>query len=878
MTAFRSSSSTDSLPPIGGHGLMEVRESPSGISSTQMKSAQSSRTQLLVARPSTSSAFGDSGARLGKPSSPAVANRQWMHEVAEQVKSLREEIEKKEELLSRLRSDNLLLQSRLKSDQEKFTVDGLCNQLLHHVKEGGESTPRENLPPFILERVVAVVEERKQLAVQVSQWRGKAEASSGELAAENVRSSSLETDLKQTKRRFQEQEGKLESYKTDMEMHQQNSARQTALVQSLRQRIEELESGLRSKTSEMSQHNTISSTIKREAESLKGRVTELEEQLCLQTETVQRSEERVSQTGRKYQSLCQSFGQLLDVEGVGLMSPLDDMLVAKVTRILQDNEHLQSSMATMQASVEASETDARAGRETIMRLVAEVGKEQKAAASCQEQLRKMQLERDTADQQITQLHQELENAKEQLSALQTYCKQLKAESEGKDARLQSLDVQLESVRLSATNADTKYSEVCQQFSGMLNSFGFEVSSHEGAILGKVQEVLIERKNSRPMRDTLENQVGLLSRQVAEHERISSSASEQASQLESKLGDKDEQIEALENEIVAVDSFKDELKKKAEKHKVFVACLCEALQLKDLTSSIGLEINSETILTRAEQLVKQESDAVCEKSSLVYGLQRKVKSMKKELESKELQINLLQRKMTSQDEKIALFYEREKEEDRAIDRAKKMQKQLERASRHINEQKAALTEMKAQLHDVNEFRSQCVEQSQKLKHYESAVEDLSTAKGRLTKQLAAAQRKLDKSASDNKESVDQQQKVTSSLKDDLTATRMAFSESKEREQQLLQFRNALARALGLDLNATNMADYEIVARVERIVEAGNTHLAASRTLESSLLQLGSNFQTSYESAMSLVSPRKHQRAGNSLADIRELPSNFAMKPV
>ena len=33
----------------------------------------------------------------------------------------------------------------------------------------------------------------------------------------------------------------------------------------------------------------------------------------------------------------------------------------------------------------------------------------------------------------------------------------------------------------------------------------------------------------------------------------------------------------------------------------------------------------------------------------------------------------------------------------------MQKQLERASRHINEQKSALTEMKAQLHDVDEYR-------------------------------------------------------------------------------------------------------------------------------------------------------------------------------
>ena len=108
-----------------------------------------------------------------------------------------------------------------------------------------------------------------------------------------------------------------------------------------------------------------------------------------------------------------------------------------------------------------------------------------------------------------------------------------------------------------------------------------------------------------MRETLEHQIGLLTQQVTEHERITSSTSDQAVQLESQLGSRDEQITALEKEIIAVDTYKDTLKKEAEDHKDFVARLCQTLQLDHLTASIGLEINSETILTRAELLVKQE---------------------------------------------------------------------------------------------------------------------------------------------------------------------------------------------------------------------------------------------------------------------------------
>ena len=44
------------------------------------------------------------------------------------------------------------------------------------------------------------------------------------------------------------------------------------------------------------------------------------------------------------------------------MSPLDDMLVAKVTSLMHENDELKTEMAFVRASVDASETDARAGR------------------------------------------------------------------------------------------------------------------------------------------------------------------------------------------------------------------------------------------------------------------------------------------------------------------------------------------------------------------------------------------------------------------------------------------------------------------------------------------------------------------------------------
>jgi uncharacterized protein (DUF3084 family) len=183
----------------------------------------------------------------------------------------------------------------------------------------------------------------------------------------------------------------------------------------------------------------------------------------------------------------------------------------------------------------------------------------------------------------------------------------------------------------------------------------------------VQEVASAHKNTESLVETLEHQVKLLKQQVGEHEHLSASAIERAQNLESQLKEKDEQIQALEKEILAVDTIKDDLKKDKEKYVEFSNELCETLNIGQLTTSLGLEVNSEVLLARVQQLVKQEGGALAEKTSALSSLQRKMKATKKDVESRDLHITLLQKKIGAQEEKLAYYFKRESEEASAVDK-------------------------------------------------------------------------------------------------------------------------------------------------------------------------------------------------------------------
>lgn len=93
----------------------------------------------------------------------------------------------------------------------------------------------------------------------------------------------------------------------------------------------------------------------------------------------------------------------------------------------------------------------------------------------------------------------------------------------------------------------------------------------------------------------------------------------------------------------------------------------------------------------------------DRSTAIYSLQRKLKWFKQQLESKELQLGLLQKKLTSLEDVVRDKSRVEVERDESSIRFKKLQKQCEKYQREILQSKQLVTDLKAKLLETSELK-------------------------------------------------------------------------------------------------------------------------------------------------------------------------------
>ena len=78
--------------------------------------------------------------------------------------------------------------------------------------------------------------------------------------------------------------------------------------------------------------------------------------------------------------------------------------------------------------------------------------------------------------------------------------------------------------------------------------------------------------------------------------------------------------------------------------LFLERISRALKMDPLAADVGLELACDAVVGRAEQLVNLEADQLSDRKTHIYNLQRKVKSLKEQLESKDLHMELLRKKV------------------------------------------------------------------------------------------------------------------------------------------------------------------------------------------------------------------------------------------
>ncbi|CAJ1074476.1 coiled-coil domain-containing protein 170 [Xyrichtys novacula] len=356
-----------------------------------------------------------------------------------------------------------------------------------------------------------------------------------------------------------------------------------------------------------------------------------------------------------------------------------------------EKERLKMKIAVLEESVKSCEVDCKASRETVLRLVAELDRERRKTASSAAALDSLKSELDGLAEGRRSVEMERGTLMERVEASKRVIDAARRESQCLETQVEELERKLQSSQRETQTAEEKLQMFLEKVGGLLQG------KSESIILPTEEDVLYALHNlCNKSLTELEARL----REQTEHRQT---ALERAQLAEQQVQDLRERLQSVETELLTADMHREGLRHSKLHFEEFLEQLSEMMKVDSLAVDLGFDMRLKLILSRAEQLVKQETAALVESKSLTYSLQRKLKSHKDQLESKSLHIQLLRKKVSELEEekrsRSALAVER----DDAHLEVRRLQKKLDRLQSELKASKQSNTELKAQLSHTNELK-------------------------------------------------------------------------------------------------------------------------------------------------------------------------------
>jgi len=704
---------------------------------------------------------------------------------------------------------------------------------------------------LLRDKISRLHQEREHLSTQLSHYRQAAETAQTDLAAEKVVSSGLQQELRDAQHRISEKEQQMIEFKCEIESNKQNAARQTALVQSLRDRIREAEDQAVEKENFANRSDVTISSMRKEMHTLQDRLQQVDSSLKHHIAAEEEATSQAKKWESKYGEMRTQFIKALQLDLSEAASTSMQSLLGKVAELVRERNSLQEKANSLSRNLHESNLESKASRETIMRLVSEVGQEKKSANQSQEAISSLTRERDVLQQTIREREIETDCLKHQLAASQDAWSVTKKQLDEKQNKLTEMEQTLKTSEYTGQSAHSRLHNFKRHLAELIGGTDESVAAEEEIIVSRVKNLSRDYRDLKGKEESLRVQLKNLSDELESQRNLHRTTLKRANEAESQLKENQERVTGLEGELLTSDVERDQMKEDKRKFVSFCEKLARVMKLDEIANDVGLDVNGDALLARGEQLVKLETDALDDRKTTIYNLQRRVKWSKQQIESKDLHLGLLKKKVNELEDLLREKGRVEVERDENSLRYKKLVKHNDKLQRELLDCKKEITSLKAKLLEASELRVRTLEQGKTIEELENTVNKLAKSKHKTNTELHDLRNELEMTETEAREKKAQTSKTLQQLSSELQTTKQALDESRDREKQLLDFRQVLARLLGLDINTLSVPDYEIISRLERLVQAHHAHSITTHSLEASLQDMESGFRAGYDDAVAIL---------------------------
>ncbi|XP_047019030.1 coiled-coil domain-containing protein 170 isoform X2 [Helicoverpa zea] len=607
----------------------------------------------------------------------------------------------------------------------------------------------------------------------------------------------------------------------------EQNARQNAIISSLRKKIQDLEEIQRNLQTSQGRSEITVQTLQRDNRYCEEKIKDLEKKLrSLELEC--HSEEQQKENAR-----CQ-FHDLIRRMSAALESDFCDTahthspesLIIKAAELVQEITRLKNRFLNTTENLSTVEQDLRSCRDALERANNDKDIMQRQISGQLLDIERLKQEKESLCVQNRVIERELHEAREKLS----HCsKNLNVVTDNVNQN-ESIIIQLkEDLR----HRDEKYQRLHAEYRNTMESLAILLSlptrfveAHESTIKDRIREILSDNKDKSVQIDALRDKLGMESQQLGRTAHLHDQATTRVRILEDERNMLEAKVHKLESELNAQELSRENLRKDKANFVAFLERLSRTLNMDELTQDIGIELHTESIIHRAEQLARLESDKIVDKTAVVYQLQRRIRILREQLQRKDLHLDLLRRKLSVQDESCRVRAVLQAERDEAAARNKKLARQCDKLQVQLSDARAQIRDLNAQLVDAAEYKITSLERARKVEELQKKLEEAELLRVRYSRKVNVLKEQVRSTG----ETVEQERCSSdhqiSLLRDDLARTKEALADCQRREAQLTSFRNSIAKLLGI-LVPVSVSDFEMVSRLQKLIDAHHDFTVVSR---------------------------------------------------
>lgn len=671
-----------------------------------------------------------------------------------------------------------------------------------------------------------------------------------EIASLQVKVDSLQTQLREAQVQLNFGEDKLKDMRRLLESSKENEAKQAAMLQTVRAKLLQYEAHQGSVEGAACRSEVTIQTLQRENKNYQERLLELESRLRNTVGDQQRLEHEKQMAEKKLLEIASQLSTSFHMDDYGTMSV--EGIVSRIGEALGENARLKEKIASLKEFVMTAEVETKASRETIMRLVSEAEREQRTTTKFNYEVDNLRVERDNAMARQRELEQELEHQRERLDSIQRAWAASKRELDDRDVKFSTLDREIREHSVHARNNEVALRTFKETLAAILSDDFHRVEPYEEQIRDRVKMLSLADRDRTAHINMLETKLAEVTGEMEGQCDLQRATDIRAKRAEADFLEIQDRMHKLEAEVQAGGVAREDMRMDKEMYYRFLERLVTSLKMEPITPDLCLDSITDAIAGRAEQLVKAENETLVDRKTHIYNLQRKVKALKEQLDSKELHMDLLRKKVVGMEETLGGASDLAREKDEEFVKNKKLLKLVDRYKRELNEARMEIRDLKARVMESADVQARALAQEQELDSLEAKVGQLEHVRQKQASKISNLKDEVEMTTSEVERKRSSVQNTVQALSSELRTTKLALDEVTKRERQLLDLRQVLARMLGLDVNALAVPDYEVIARLEKLILANQANASTAVVLDTTLGDMEAGFRAGYEDAAKAIS--------------------------